>query len=329
MGSKYGATLYKHGFRLQEQNKEKLDFAQKCEAEVKRVFPEILEEIQGFANAAHSPYEHLSALINGVGAFKPPAACSVFASSAGSDVLFGRNYDFYYSFKDHLESYFTRPSEGFSSVGDTDIFVGREDGVNEKGLAIAMTAVKPTEVKPGINFALLTRCVLDKCASVEEAIRVLVSARHVTANNFLVADREGNMAVVEACPNRVKVRKPSEDGGFVVCTNHFNHTDMGDMENLKERPSDSLIRYATIHDKLQLLNGTGGVRDAQKILSDHHGLVCSHIEQIKLGTLWSVVATLKKPLVYRAEGHPCKTGYKVDRRLRARQSNQTSLDNST
>jgi len=285
MGFRYGTILYKHGFKPTEQPDEKLTFGRECEIEVKRVFPEVLDEIHGFADACHTSYEHLAALILGVGAFKPGGACSVFTTSSGSEVLFGRNYDFYYRFKKHSESYLAKPSNGYLSVGSTDIFVGREDGVNKKGLAIGMTAVMPTEVKPGINFALLVRSVLDKCASVREATKVLTSAHNVTANNYLVADRENEMAVIEACPKRVRVRKPEEKDGFIVCTNHFIHSDMQDMENQRERPSDSVQRYATIYEKLQQFNGKVRVKDAKKILSNHDGRVCSHIEENRLGTL--------------------------------------------
>jgi len=135
MGFKYGTTLYRHGFEPPKQSDEKLYFARNCEVEVKRVFPEALEEMHGFADACHCSYEHLAAFILCVGAFKPPVACSIFAVRTDSDVLFGRNYDFYYRFKEHSESYFTQPSNGYSSVGNTDIFVGREDGVNEKRLS--------------------------------------------------------------------------------------------------------------------------------------------------------------------------------------------------
>lgn len=315
MGVKYGTALREHGFKLQELPDAMLTFAKDSEVEVKRVFPEILDEIDGFADASGTPYEHLSALILGVGAFKPPAACSVFAVSTGSDVLVGRNYDFYYRFKDHLESYFTKPSDGFSSIGDTDIFVGREDGVNEKGLAVAMAVVKSTEVRPGINFALLVRCILDKCTSVREATNMLTSAHHVSAYNYLLAGREGDVAVVEACPTRVRVRKPDESHAFLVCTNQFMHPSMFDLEKLGDRPSDSMQRYVAIKEKIQQLKEKVTVREAQKILTDHTGLVCSHREEIQLGTLWSIVATLRKPLVYRAEGHPCRTRYKMDRRL--------------
>jgi hypothetical protein len=43
--------------------------------------------------------------------------------------------------------------------------------------------------------------------------------------------------------------------------------------------------------------------------------VCSHQKNIHLGTLWSVIATLKNLRIFRAEGHPCRARYKEDNRL--------------
>jgi len=316
MGFQYGTVLYKHGFRVPEQSSDRLSLGRECEKEVKRVFPQILEEIQGFADACHGSYEHLAAFISSVGAFKPPGvACSVFATFNGSDVVFGRNYDFYYRFKEHSESYLTRPKDGYWSVGNSDIFVGREDGVNEKGLAVAMTAVRPKTIKPGINFALATRCILDKCADVEEGVKTFPNAHFLTTNNYLLADKEGNMAVVEASPDKVRVRRPEEDNNFLLCTNQFMHSEMLEMESQKERPPDSTQRYTAIYNAIKKRSERIGVKTAQKILSDHSGFVCSHAESIQLGTLWSVVATLKKLQIFIAEGHPCRTKYKRDSRL--------------
>lgn len=240
MGYQYGTILYKHGYRVPEQSKEKIDFGRKCEKEVKRVFPEVLEEIQGFADACHASYEQLAALILGVGCLDlPNFACSVFATFNGSDVMFGRNYDFYYRFKEYAESYMTCPKEGYWSIGHSDIFVGREDGVNEKGLAIAMTGVIGT-IKPGINFPLAIRCILDKCARAEEAIKTLSDAHFSTLSNYLLTDRNSDMAVVEASPEKVSVRRPEGGDDFIVCTNHFVHPEMLEMENQKERCWDSV-----------------------------------------------------------------------------------------
>jgi len=318
MGYQYGTIIYKHGFRVSEQSAEKLDFGKKSEKEVKRVFPEILEEIQGFADACHASYEQVAAFILSIGAFKAEPMCSVFATFNGSDVVFGRNYDFFYSFKKYTESYLTCPYGGYFSLGHSDVFIGREDGVNEKGLAIGITGVDSEGNKPGISFILALRCVLDKCANVEEAVKILSNAHSTSTYNFLVADREASMAVVEAAPERVRVRRPEEGEDFIICTNHFLHAEMQDMEDQKARYEsnwDTLPRYKTIYNALEQHKAKTDVESAQKILSNHSGYVCSHQEKIKLGTLWSVIATLKQPQVLRAEGHPCKTKYRQDLRL--------------
>jgi len=316
MGFRYGNLLYRHGVRLNlpEAKGETMTFGAECEKEVKRVFPDVLDEIRGFAEAYHISYERFSSFIFSIGVSKP-AACSIFATFNGSDVVFGRNYDFFYRFKKHSESFLTAPANGYRSVGNSDIFIGREDGVNEKGLAVAMTFVAPKEVKPGINFALLCRCVLDKCSSIKEALETLTKAHYLCANAYLVADREGNMAVVEACTKKVRIRKPEEQNRFIVCTNQFIHPEMLEMENQNERPPDSINRYIAIYDAIKQRSGRLDEKTAQKILSDHAGYVCSHIESIQLGTLWSIVATLKKLQIFMAEGHPCRTKYKMDTRL--------------
>jgi len=327
MGYSHGTVLYRHGFRVSKQSTQKIDFVNKCEKEVSLFFPEILEEIRGFAVACHASYEQLAAFILCIGAFPPKAACSIFATFNCSNVVFGRNYDFYYSFKDKIESYLTCPRGGYWSVGQSDIFVGREDGINEKGFAVGMTAVAPKILKPGISFAIATRYVLDKCAAVDEAVETLSHVRFLAANNYLLADRRGNMAVVEASPAKIRVRRPEKGNNFIVCTNHFLHPEMLDLENRKERPPDSMHRYVTIHNALKEQHGKIDTKTAQRLLSNHSGHVCSHVNSIQLGTLWSIVATLNDLKVFRAEGHPCITKYRQDERLsRAIQKRQKTIE---
>lgn len=315
MGNHYGTTLYKHGFRLPEQSREKQEFGRRSEKEVKRVFPEILDELHGFATAVHSSYDGAASFLLGIGAFKLEGACSEFASFNGSEMVFGRNYDFYYKFRKYTEAYATRPTDAYSSLGHSDIFIGREDGVNDKGLAVAISFVAPTKVAPGVNFALAARCVLDKCSNVGEAVKKLSTASFSTTNNYLLADKEGEIAVVEASPEKIRVRHPEPGHQYMVATNHFVHAEMVEVENRTKRDPDSAMRYDTIAKALELGKGKIDARTAQKVLSSHEGAVCSHHEGIQLGTLWSLTATLKHPQLYRAEGQPCKTKYQLDKRL--------------
>ncbi len=314
MGFKYGTVLRKHGFKLPQVNEETMALGLKCETEVERAFPDILGEIRGIADALRQHYEKLAAFILTVG-YSKIIGCSAFACVDDSRTIFGRNYDFYYRFARYSESYLTRPNDAYASLANTDVFVGREDGVNQHGLAISMHFVSAQLGKPGINFPIAVRYVLDKCRKTDEAIKFLAHAKFLTANNYLVADRNGDLAVVEASPARVQVRQPETEKKFIVATNHFVHPEMKQFEVTAKRDPDSESRYGTILRSLREAGGhvTEGV--AKRILSNHEGRVCSHVDYIKLGTLWSQIIDLQRLKILRAEGQPCKTKYVLDNRL--------------
>jgi predicted choloylglycine hydrolase len=320
MGYNYGKKRVKKGFKMPTSSEDELAFARASEAEIRRVFPEILQEIAGLADACDVPYEQAAAMLFNIGVLEAKPECSILASFADSEVLVGRNYDFFYSFKKYDESCLTCPDKGYWSLGQTNMPIGRDDGVNEKGLAVAMTGVQPSArvSPPGMTFCVAVRCVLDKCANVKEGVRILSDIKHISAFNFLLADKEGKMAVVEASSEKVRVRRPQKGDNFIVCTNHFVHPEMQDMENLSARNTsewDSLPRYTTISNILRKYDSKINVSTVEDILSDHSGYVCSHQEKNKLGTLWSIVISLKELQLFRAEGHPCKAKYRQDPRL--------------
>ncbi len=316
MGHHYGSLLRRNGIVIPEQVKERVDFGQRSEDEVSRIFPEVLDEIRGLAEGCQIPYEQVASFILGIGAFPAePFACSIFAASTNVDVIFGRNHDFYYRFKNCTEAYLTCPDDAYSSIGHSDVFVGRADGVNNQGLAVGITAVEELAVRPGMNFALAVRYVLERCANTKEGVKALSNMRHSAASSFLLADSSGDLTVVEAAPEWVRTRRPEKEENFLLCTNHFLHPEMLEVENQKERCWDSEVRYRSIYESLKSKNGEITLDDAQKILSSHEGYVCFHDKEKGIGTLWSVVAGLKQPRVLRAEGHPCRTGYREDPRL--------------
>lgn len=74
--------------------------------------------------------------------------------------------------------------------------------------------------------------------------------------------------------------------------------------------------YAAMTNALKKHRGNVDVKVTEEILSCLSGCVCSHQQDIKLGTIWSVVATLKEPRIFLAEGHQCKTGFREDVHLK-------------
>jgi predicted choloylglycine hydrolase len=71
-----------------------------------------------------------------------------------------------------------------------------------------MTGAEGKSVKPDVSFCLALRCVLDKYSSVDEAAKLLSNTHLSTSHNYLLADREGNLAVVEASPIRQECVDP-------------------------------------------------------------------------------------------------------------------------
>ena len=63
MGWQYGEIMKKEGFNLSEPSDEKVILAKKSEDEVKKYFPEILDEIRGFSDATGVKYYKVMSLI--------------------------------------------------------------------------------------------------------------------------------------------------------------------------------------------------------------------------------------------------------------------------
>lgn len=81
-------------------------------------YPEVIDEIRGFAEACKTPHERVASFLLSIGVFKINIPkCSVFAVSSGDAVIFGRNYDMLYALKKFSESFLVCPDNGYSYIG--------------------------------------------------------------------------------------------------------------------------------------------------------------------------------------------------------------------
>jgi choloylglycine hydrolase len=155
-------------------------------------------------------------------------ACTVFFG-AGATPIMGRNFDF------HDEPALVlhhRPPGAYKSVSVVDIsYLGFDrrhldgisaarlkdaarlpfDGMNEKGVAVAMAAVPEASPGPGRRVGSLgvMRLVLDRAANVDEAVRLFRQASPDFSGgpplHYMVADARGASAVVEYVGGQVQV----------------------------------------------------------------------------------------------------------------------------
>lgn len=157
------------------------------------------------------------------------AGCTAFVSkNEEGDTIYARNFDFLYA--PFLQVY-TNPDNGYASVSTVNLsFAGYGednlpssgisfqnfltlaapflpfDGMNEKGVCIALLAVPEVQMiddpdKVTLNTTTAIRLVLDQAASVDEAIELLKKyniyfSGDVTCH-FLIADATGRSVLVE------------------------------------------------------------------------------------------------------------------------------------
>ena len=135
--------------------------------------------------------------------------------------LYGRNYDFSIKRYDRILAA-VRPEGVHASIGFSDRFTGRDDGMNEHGLCVGLHYVNDRIWQPGLTCLLIVRIVLDQCASTSEAIDLLRQLPHGLCYNYSLVDASGDAAVVEASPKGVHVRQGRELG----CANHFQSPEL-------------------------------------------------------------------------------------------------------
>jgi len=252
--------------------------------------PSLDEEIEGFAAALSVPPEQV---VYYAITYAPIGQCSHFvvlpSISADGHLRIGRSYELNLTMSD-LRLVTVRISGRPAHIGFSEILFGRDDGLNEHGLCATMSTgapMVPTE-PGGLMYWAVLRTILDRCASVDEAIELALSFPISFNFNLLLADRSGQAALVEiACSHRAVHRIGSDTPDqFLVSTNHYNLPEMKPYD--LGRMWHSLVRYRTIELRLQAAVPHVTCETLRGILSDPYpqGTCCHHYTDY-LGTLWT------------------------------------------
>lgn len=313
MGFKYGKLLFeKANFVIPKISKQKMDFGFESYQELRSFYPEVIEEIEGFAKGIKDKPENLGAFLLSLGVFNPTGQCSVFAFKNSDNTIIGRNYDMLFDFKKFTESSLIAPKNKYSYLSQSDVFIGRSDGINEKGLSVAMSFVNGTKIQPGISFHFIVRKILEDCQNIKQAIELIHKAKVSTSNNFLIVDRNGEMVVVESAPEKSIIRRSEKNENFIYITNQFITKEMKPYDRGGVEWSKSLERYNGLKNNLLSVKKMD-LEKAKQILSDK--CVCLDLKKEKFGTIWSVVANLNEMKIERAESKPTIKNFKSETRL--------------
>lgn len=256
----------------------------------------------------------------GVNAFKHGSggfACSSFnALNERGEHIYGRNFDYK---KAPCMVVWTHPEHGYASVavadcnfmlyGDYNKPVSRAnrlqtlmapyccmDGINEKGLAIGILelktkATKQQTGKKPISTTVAIRAILDKCATVDEAIELLKSYDMHDAffccYHYQITDAAGKSAVIEYVNNEMRLiyPEPMANGGHPCqCITNFFLSEDGD--NSKGFGQD---RYEAMTQALAESGGTLSDSEAMELLEKVQLNYRHEKYPWQVTTLWSAV----------------------------------------
>jgi len=196
------------------------------------------------------------------------------------DVLYGRNFDFTYAPSLQV---FTNPANGYASVSTVNLsFAGYGehhlpagmninsfltlaapylpfDGMNEKGVAIALLAVPQADMPsdPGkvtLNTTTIIRLILDKAASVDEAVQLMKKYNIYFSGGFtchyLIADATGKSVIVEYYDGAVRVI--GTEAGYQIASNFIAYNGVNIGEGFTEFDRYNAVKGEIIKNNNQL-----------------------------------------------------------------------------
>ncbi|CDZ74722.1 Choloylglycine hydrolase family protein [Peptoniphilus sp. ING2-D1G] len=312
-GFKYGNILFNNGKILDINSlisAAKVEYSKKAYSIYNKYYPEIIEEIRGFADGLRIEFESVFAFLASMYVFTNNTYCSCIGISNSKGIFLARNSDFDRSIKNLTDSAFYRLDDNYSFIGNTTAMIQMEDGINEKGLACGLTFVYPTVKSVGFNAGFLIRYILEKCSTVEEARTFLENVKIGSSQNIIVVDKSGQILLAELNSND-KYFKQVQDGALYR-TNHF--------------VSDKMIKYQTdlnddiqSHNRFNTLASTDynlyGINEIKLLLNGTKGFICQYDRNQQFDTIWSSIYDLKEGKIYRCEGNPSRKKFLVDKRL--------------
>lgn len=207
----------------------------------------------------------------------PLIGCTSFVlgpKSTGGKTLLGRAFDMEVDILDQRKAVFFVREDGqipFASVAWPGL-VGVVSGLNLEGVAVVVHGARAGEPQSqGEPVVHGLRRVLSTSRSTDEAVAALKASDPMVSHIVVVADAQGERAVVERIPGRApymyRLTEPS------VVTNHLLGSGATDPKNQRVRDTTStLARERRGKQLLERLHGRADVETTVRLLRDRRGL---------------------------------------------------------
>lgn len=318
-GYKWGNLLYGKAINIAqnfilERLEERKKFAEDCLPVYERYYPEILEEIRGAAEGQKSSYADFYTFLLSMFCFEFDNHCTCFAFKDRNNLIFGRNSDCLAALEKLYANCLYKLNGAFCFNGNTTAFIEMEDGINEYGLAVGLTFIHPRIIGAGLNAGMLVRYLLEKCKTIDEAIKSLTMIPIASQQTITVMDSNGSFAVIECNSRHVEVIWPTGHNSFVVAANGFVSPKMAEYSGPDGWHSNE--RYSVAYNALKENKKSFSVELARDILSGKYGFMCQYKRALGVDTVWSVIYDVKNKRIFRVEGNPSHKNFVEDTRMK-------------
>lgn len=329
MGVKRGTIFNKAGISFPLHLDEfQLRHGRESEKILNKFFPKVCEEIKGVSDTIGTDYMTFVSWMLCMGCCmynlenNIPAeirGCTAFAFFKNGRLIYGRNNDLPPFLQAGSKSEIYTPAGGNRFNITTSSFINGEEGLNEHGLAAAMTFVMTDlkKIRPGFNSCFIVRYLLEKANSTEQALSLIMDLPVASNCNILLVDKSGRMVVVECTPSLKRVREPEvfEDGSIVCTVNSFTSDQMKEFDAAKGNDYHSAERYKVVIDSFQQYMKEDLIENTKQLLKGSFGFMCQYDDEPDFETIWSSIFDLQSLKIYRAEGDPRTKKFIDDYRL--------------
>lgn len=306
IGKQLGKIYRKNGkfFSIKKINK---TLYQKQLFYYKKFYPELLEELKGISEGGNYNYENVvyENITGEIGWYKNrlKTSCTIFGVKNKFGTFVGRNYDWYPKTTASIYKYNNPQSYKYTAITDNnygpepkkeDISYYIDDAINEKGLYIGITFAYGSNTSYGLSSQHIRKLIIEKCKNVKEALAIFKKIPVSCPKNFFIADKVGNMIVVEhASGKNYKVIKPKN--GILIKTNHYLDPALVKQDLiLSARPTNStFVRYYELLRNINLI-GANKIKqdDITKLILNKKSYIRQNSPTSK--TIWSLSMDMKK-----------------------------------
>jgi hypothetical protein len=167
-----------------------------------------------------------------------------------------------------------RPQEGFSFISPSTVGkLGQHSMMNSQGLFVVGTGLdngtKEKVEEVGIPLDVIFRYITQYCSTTREAVETLQRLPLTVAGNFLFADRNRDVELVQATPYFSASVRPVAGKDYLHVTNHALTEEIKPHLSLRSL-SSTHYRYETMARDLEAEYGHIDEEVAKQIMSSHY-----------------------------------------------------------